>query len=83
MAKKEMLCPFSDRLCIECPLFRGRHHYLCYKNKYRGYLGKKKSSEKESGMRGAKGFEMPLDLSPEPGWLALNTLIEKTYYKDK
>jgi hypothetical protein len=40
MAKEDMLCPFSGTLCRECPLYRGRHYYLCFSKKYRGYLEK-------------------------------------------
>jgi hypothetical protein len=39
MAKISMVCPFSRRLCDECPLYRGRHYYLCFCEKYRGYIG--------------------------------------------
>jgi hypothetical protein len=40
MAKEDMLCPFSGKLCRECPLYRGRHYYLCFSKKYRGRLEK-------------------------------------------
>jgi hypothetical protein len=40
MAKEDMLCPFSGKLCRECPLYRGRHYYLCFSKKYRGHLEK-------------------------------------------
>jgi hypothetical protein len=40
MAKEEMLCPFTGKLCGECPLYRGRHYYLCFSKKYRGHLEK-------------------------------------------
>jgi hypothetical protein len=46
MAKEEMLCPFSGKLCRECPLYRGRHYYLCFSKKYRGHL------EKPEGAKG-------------------------------
>jgi len=46
MAQIDMLCPFSDRLCDECPLYRGRHYYLCFCEKYRGYIGKSKGNTK-------------------------------------
>jgi hypothetical protein len=39
MAKQRMICPFTNRLCEECALFRGRHYYLCFYREYRGYLG--------------------------------------------
>jgi hypothetical protein len=38
MAKEKMLCPFNGKLCRECALYRGRHHYLCFNKKYRGHL---------------------------------------------
>lgn len=38
MAKREMLCPFLGEPCIECAFYRGRHYYLCFCNKYRGYM---------------------------------------------
>jgi len=38
MAKEKMLCPFSGKLCKECPLYRGRHYYLCFSKSYRGHL---------------------------------------------
>jgi hypothetical protein len=38
MAKERMICPFSNRLCEECALYRGKHYYLCFCQKYRGYL---------------------------------------------
>ncbi len=39
MAKQKMRCVFSEELCRECSLFRGRHYYLCFSRTYRGYLG--------------------------------------------
>lgn len=33
-----MICPFSGKLCRECPIFRGRHYFLCYKEDYRGFI---------------------------------------------
>jgi hypothetical protein len=39
MAKDRVICPFSNKLCIECALYRGRHVNLCYCSDYRGYLG--------------------------------------------
>jgi len=38
MAKVKMICPFSGKLCKECALFRGKHYFLCFKDKYRGYI---------------------------------------------
>jgi hypothetical protein len=39
VAKEGMICPFSNALCEECALYRGRHYYLCFCREYRGYLG--------------------------------------------
>jgi hypothetical protein len=38
MAKTPMRCPFNDKLCSECTLYRGRHYYLCNCEHYRGYI---------------------------------------------
>jgi hypothetical protein len=38
MAKTPMLCPFNEKLCQECQIYRGRHYYLCTCEKYRGYI---------------------------------------------
>ncbi|MGD9115555.1 MAG: hypothetical protein PVJ61_00010 [Dehalococcoidia bacterium] len=38
MAKQDMICPFSGRLCQQCSLYRGRHYYLCFNKQYRGHL---------------------------------------------
>jgi hypothetical protein len=59
-----MKCPFSDRLCEECALYRGRHYYLCYCQTYRGYLGDPAELAKEKPRfvpgTGSNGtFEMP------------------------
>ncbi|MFH1321340.1 MAG: hypothetical protein ABII90_11915 [Bacteroidota bacterium] len=80
MAKTEMMCPFSEMLCIECPQYRGRHFYLCFNDKYRGYLGDQKKAKQRTGLRGVKNFEMPSHLTPSPTWLILNKLIERKYY---
>ena len=42
MAKTEMLCPFNERVCDECALYRGRHYYLSLCEHYRGYIGERK-----------------------------------------
>jgi hypothetical protein len=64
MAKAEMICPFSSKLCKECALYRGRHYYLCFCKRYRGYVGKSGrvaniSAPCTSGAGSSKGFEMP------------------------
>jgi len=62
MAKVKMMCPFSGVLCKDCPVYRGRHFYLCFCEKYRGSLpqaGKKPpASQKSSDGK----FEMPAEV---------------------
>ncbi len=48
MAKQRMRCVFSEQLCRECPLFRGRHYYLCFTRTYRGYLGAEPAAREAS-----------------------------------
>jgi hypothetical protein len=38
MAKAEMKCPFSGKMCRNCPVYIGRHYFLCFKPQYRGYI---------------------------------------------
>jgi hypothetical protein len=59
MAKKRMLCPFSGRLCKDCPLYRGRHYYLCFNEKYRGCLVKGEKAPPASGRNSNSKFEIP------------------------
>ena len=82
MAKSEMLCPFSKKLCFECPQYRGRHYYVCFNTNYRGYLGDQKGEKKQkAGLRGVLPFNMPANLTPSPTWLTINTLAERNYTK--
>jgi len=37
--QQDVLCPFSNRPCRDCSLYRGRHYALCYSESYRGYMG--------------------------------------------
>ena len=79
MAKIDMICPFSKQLCQECPLYRGRHYYLCFCTKYRGYLGdKERDTAKKPWGRGKDyKFEMPSKLPESSKWLVLNEFIER------
>jgi len=36
MAKISMTCPFSSKECMECAIYRGRHHYLSYFREHQG-----------------------------------------------
>ena len=29
-----MACPFSNKACVECAIYRGRHFYLCFAKAY-------------------------------------------------
>jgi len=57
MAKTNMLCPFSQRLCSECPLYRGRHYYLSLCQQYRGHIGKSKENTKPGTNHGPVDFQ--------------------------
>jgi hypothetical protein len=82
MAKRKMICPFSGVLCVECPQYRGRHYYLCFAEKYRGYMeDKEEPGTQKMSHSGAKGthkvtdsyrLPIPPPLKPSPTWLAFN-----------
>ena len=82
MAKVKMMCPFSKKLCQECPQYRGRHYYLCFYSRYGGCLGNsEEKSEKKMWSRGtSRDFEMPSSLPSSPKWLVLKEFAER---KDK
>jgi hypothetical protein len=87
MAKTKMICPFSAELCVECPQYRGRHYFLCFAKKYRGYLeSKKEIGLEKKGHLADKGtlsimdsFRLPIPppLKPSPTWLAFNDYPER------
>ena len=60
MAKDKVMCPFSNKLCKECALYRGRHLNLCYIPDYRGYLGVNKRPAEN------KSFEIPEKIAARP-----------------
>jgi hypothetical protein len=62
MAKIDMLCPFSHRLCDECPLYRGRHYYLCFCEKYRGYIGEAEGDTKPRSDQHSVDFQALMKL---------------------
>jgi hypothetical protein len=57
MAKTNMLCPFSNKLCIDCETYRGRHYYLSLCEKYRGYLGTTKGDIKSRAIQDSQDME--------------------------
>jgi hypothetical protein len=59
MAKAKMLCPFSGELCKDCPLYRGRHYYLCFNEKYRGCLIKGEKAPPAPRRNSDSKFEIP------------------------
>jgi hypothetical protein len=64
VAKIQMVCPFSNKVCEECALYRGRHYYLCFCTKYRGHLGKPGEDTKANfpflpGSGTSRKFEIP------------------------
>jgi len=67
MAKEDMICPFSGELCRECPIYRGRHYYLCFSKKYRGHLGNpggytRKSNSGTSEVEYVRQFDIPPEI---------------------
>ncbi|MFC2050137.1 hypothetical protein ACFLTN_03045 [Chloroflexota bacterium] len=67
MAKTEMVCPFSNKVCEECALYRGRHYFLCFCERYRGHLSKPGRTNKANlpflpGARPNPKFEIPLKI---------------------
>lgn len=80
MAKNKMLCPFSNKLCRECPIYKGKHYYLCYRREYRGHLENSENRPEQGLAKAAinksEKFEMPPVLKPSPTWLVLNEFAE-------
>jgi hypothetical protein len=88
MAKTKVLCPFSKELCKECPQYRGRHYYLCFAKKYRGYLGDTEDMVTQDKRHlGAKetievtdSYRLPIPppLKLNPTWLVFSDFPERT-----
>jgi hypothetical protein len=57
MAKIDMLCPFTQRLCDECALYRGRHYYLSSCKQCRGYIGESKENTKSGTIHHSVDFQ--------------------------
>jgi len=57
IAKIDMLCPFTQRLCDECALYRGRHYYLSFCKQYRGYIGESKENTKSGTIHHSVDFQ--------------------------
>jgi hypothetical protein len=46
MAKISMRCPFSNEACMECAIYRGRHHYLNISKQHQGPTDQQKGHAK-------------------------------------
>ena len=57
MAKTDMFCPFTNKLCNECALYRGRHYYLSFCKQYRGYIGESEEHAKSGVLRHSVDFQ--------------------------
>ncbi|MGQ9654877.1 MAG: hypothetical protein ACUVXD_12500 [Thermodesulfobacteriota bacterium] len=79
MAKEKMICPFSKGLCMECPQYRGRHYYLCFCTKYRGYLGGTRDGKTRGPKVGREGspVEVAKAILASPTCLVLNDFAER------
>ena len=80
MAKAKMTCPFSGGRCIGCPLYRGRHQFLCF-SKY--YNENQEDLEDVWKQRRAKAsdngnFGMPDAVPESSGWISdVEDIIER------
>jgi len=46
MSKIAMVCPFTNNTCTECPIYRGRHHYLSFSKERQGSTKQQKEHSK-------------------------------------
>lgn len=44
MAKGELVCPFTNKLCNECLVYRGRHYYIRNCKQNQGYIRESKEN---------------------------------------
>jgi len=67
MAKTAITCPFTHNVCTECPIFRGRHFYLCFGKAFCGSeweMTRYSNVEyRNSDRNNDKTFGMPTDIS--------------------
>jgi len=54
MSKIAMVCPFTNNTCTECPIYRGRHHYISFSKEHRGSTIEQKEH--------AKPFTFPVSI---------------------
>ena len=85
MARVKMVCPISKEVCTECPIYRGRHFYLCFSKEYQGVsLGAEqiaalKAHYQSPDTAGQDAtFGMPDDMQQSPKWLHnVEELVER------
>ncbi|MDD5244324.1 MAG: hypothetical protein PHU49_09930 [Syntrophorhabdaceae bacterium] len=84
MAKVKMTCPISKGACTECPIYRGRHFYMCFSREYHGVsLGAEQIDELKSKYHKGnndvqdKKFGMPDDIQKSSRWISnVEELVE-------
>ncbi len=59
LAKKEMICPFSGRLCRNCAIYTGRHYFLCYAKNYKGSLVRERGEGELFHQKPQRAFAIP------------------------
>jgi 4-aminobutyrate aminotransferase-like enzyme len=76
MARAKMVCPITKGVCTECPIYRGRHFYLCFAKAYHGVsldaeqIDQLKAQYKSKGNNGQdKTFGIPDAISKSTKWL--------------
>lgn len=55
MAKNQMKCVFSVNQCKNCPVYIGRHYFLCYYGK----TGKRGNADKLVSRKSDRNFKIP------------------------
>jgi hypothetical protein len=67
MEKIAITCPFTHNVCTACPIFRGRHFYLCFGKAFRGSEWEMTRYSvveyRTSDRNNDKTFGMPTDIS--------------------
>jgi 4-aminobutyrate aminotransferase-like enzyme len=86
MAKVKMICPITKGVCTECPIYRGRHFYLCFAKAYHGVsLGAEQIDELKAHYKSKgnnndqdKTFGMPDDIQKSSLWIQdVEELVER------
>jgi 4-aminobutyrate aminotransferase-like enzyme len=85
MARVKMVCPITKGVCTECPIYRGRHFYLCFAKAYHGVsfgaeqIEEMRAQYKSKGNNGHdKTFGMPDDIPTSSLWIQdVEELVER------